>query len=489
MGSRVNALGVVTVLLVAALGTWVAAPTESAASVMCPPTKIEDLFPETTTTTAPEPTTTTTTTTTTTPSTTTPTTPTAPETTTTTQSPTTTTATPTTTIQPTTTTQPPSPTTTEPEDDEPSTTVADTPTTTAPPATSTTPPTPTTQPPATTTTQPTTTTTEPPCDTPFVYPLVFPILGAGDIGSPFGAPRDGGRRHHLGNDLFAPHLQPVVAAADGVVTRIAGDTGISGYRVHIRHDDGWSTLYIHLNNDTAGTDDRNGFGIRPDLEEGDRVVAGEVIGWVGDSGNAEDTIHHLHFELRDPAGDSVDPQPSLEAAERLGEPFNGPFVDLPVDGDAPPLAVLLSRGVAVWCDDPTRACPDDPLRADRLDRWMAAFGAAWESACESECPAVTEADIARRLAWQRLNDAYGSSGAWLADGVPDSSWETPPPEPPATPDDLSVQDAHRVLGGARRCLAMPNEDRFLTSVEAAETFLLYLGWTGIDYCPTNSANR
>jgi len=46
-----------------------------------------------------------------------------------------------------------------------------------------------------------------------------------------------------------------------------------------------------------------------------------------------------------------------------------------------------------------------------------------------------------------------------------------------------------VLGGVRRCLAMPNEDRYLTSAEAAETFMLYLGWTGNDYCPTSSVNR
>lgn len=487
MGSRVNTLAVVSVLLLAAIGVWIVAPTEGAASVMCPPTKIDDLFPEETTTTAAPETTTTT----------------VPETTTTTAPPTTTTApeTTTSTVADTTTTTEAPPTTATDEEEASSpategdttTTAPETTTTTVPETTTTTaPPTTTTRPETTTTTQPTTTTTttEPPCDTPFVYPLVFPILGAGDIGSPFGAPRDGGRRLHMGNDLFAPHLQPVVAAADGVVSRIAGDTGISGYRVHIRHDDGWSTLYIHLNNDTAGTDDGNGIGIRPDLEEGDRVAAGEVIGWVGDSGNAETTPHHLHFELRDPSGDSVDPEPSLRAAKRLGDPFTGPFSDLPVEGEeVPALVKLLSRGVAVWCDDPTLACPHDPLRSDRLDRWMAAFGSAQDVDCDGECPGVTEADIARRVAWQRLHDGYQTRADGLDSEAPDAGGEATTPEPPASPDDLTVEEAHRVLGGVRRCLAMPNEDRYLTSAEAAETFMLYLGWTGNDYCPTSSVNR
>ena len=458
------------VMLIATVAVWTVAPTETAASVMCPPTKIEDLFPETTTTTAPATTTTTT----------------APTSTTVPATTTTTAPTPT-------TTQPPSTTAPAETDDTTPSTTADTTTTTAADTTTTTSTTTTTTTrpeTTTTTTEPTTTTTEPPCDTPFVYPLVFPILGAGDIGSPFGAPRDGGARRHLGNDLFAPHLQPVVAAADGVVSHIAGDTGISGYRVHIRHDDGWSTLYIHLNNDTAGTDDRNGFGVRPDLREGDRVAAGEVIGWVGDSGNAENTPHHLHFELRDPSGDSVDPKPSLEAAERLGGSFSGPFADLAIDGDeAPALAVLLSRGVAVWCDDPAHVCPDDPLRVDRLDRWMTAFGSDWETECDGECPAVTEADIARRLAWHRLRQAYEASAGWLEEGVPDSAWAKPAAQPPAAPDELDVEEAHRALGGLRRCLAMPDDSRYLTGAEAADTFLLYLGWSGIDYCPTSSVNR
>jgi len=319
--------------------------------------------------------------------------------------------------------------------------------------------------------------------------MVFPLLGAGDIGSHFGADRDGGRRYHMGNDLFAPKLQPVVAVADGTVTRIAGDSGISGYRVHVRHDDGWSSLYIHLNNDTAGTDDGNGIGIRPDLREGDRVEAGEIIGWNGDSGNAETTPSHLHFELRDPAGDSVDPQPSLEAAERLSEPFAGPFADLATDEEEPSsLAVLLSRGVPVWCDSPERVCPDTALTADRLHVWAAPFGTGLE-ACEADCPRVTQADIARRVAWESMNRTYQRHAAWLDQGVPDSMWTTPPPAPPSSPDDLDLSTALAALGGTRRCLAPPNDSRELSTMDAATAFAIYMGWDQVPGCFTNSENR
>jgi peptidoglycan hydrolase-like protein with peptidoglycan-binding domain len=82
----------------------------------------------------------------------------------------------------------------------------------------------------------------------------------------------------------------------------------------LRHDDGWESWYIHLNNDTVGTDDGKAWGVAPDIRPGVRVKAGQLIGWVGDSGNAEFTPPHLHFELRDPSGQVVNPFSALMAA-------------------------------------------------------------------------------------------------------------------------------------------------------------------------------
>jgi murein DD-endopeptidase MepM/ murein hydrolase activator NlpD len=115
----------------------------------------------------------------------------------------------------------------------------------------------------------------------------------------WGSRRSGGRRHR-GTDIISPRGTEVLAVADGVVTKM-GKHRLSGYYIHIDHAGEWSTSYLHLNNDTLGTDDGEGgtwTAFFPTLIEGDRVVAGQVIGYVGDSGNAEGTIPHTHFEIK-----------------------------------------------------------------------------------------------------------------------------------------------------------------------------------------------
>lgn len=375
---------------------------------------------------------------------------------------------------------------------------------------------------STTTSSTTTTLPEPACSTPFAYPMVFPILGAGEVISSFGADRDGGARHHLGNDIAAPSLQPVVAVADGTVTRLGDDEGISGYRVHLRHDDGWSTLYIHLNNDTAGTDDASGIGIRPDLAEGDRVTAGQVIGWNGDSGNAEESVPHLHFELRDPSGTPVDPAASLAAARRSDASFIGPFADVEAGTSTSPLVLLLSRGAPTWCDDSgVDACPSDQATVSAAADWLASLvgevdpspepdsgptpeQALLDCGTEGGCPLVvspdcqgdgceeghlTELDLARAVAWLRLREAYELRTAWLDPGIPDLLWRTPPPRPPAHPYQLTMEEAYEVLAGRSRCLPIPNSERGLTRTEAADRVLAYLGWGPVSGCPTSSPKR
>lgn len=137
-------------------------------------------------------------------------------------------------------------------------------------------------------------TSEPPFD------MYFPQeLAATDWDSTFGASRSGGRRHR-GNDLMAPKMTHVYAAATGIVVTVA-DGPTSGRYLTIDHADGWSTTYMHLNNDDRGTDNGRAdwsLTLAPGVEEGALVAAGQVIGYVGDSGNAEWTGSHTHFELR-----------------------------------------------------------------------------------------------------------------------------------------------------------------------------------------------
>ncbi|MFH1330451.1 MAG: peptidoglycan-binding protein [Actinomycetota bacterium] len=152
------------------------------------------------------------------------------------------------------------------------------------------------------------------------YPLVFPVIGEVRYSDWFYASRGSGQHH--AQDLMGTKMLPVVAASSGRIEYANWSSNPNDLRpekcctLTLRHDDGWQTYYIHLNNDTPGTDDGQGWGIAPGIRPGVHVQAGELIGWMGDSGNAENTSPHLHFELRDPAGVIVNPYEALRAAER-----------------------------------------------------------------------------------------------------------------------------------------------------------------------------
>lgn len=146
-----------------------------------------------------------------------------------------------------------------------------------------------------------------------IYPMVFPVDGPNTFSDTFGAPRSGGRTH-AGTDILADKMVPVVAVADGTVGWMHDQQGGKCCAMALNHDDGWSSWYIHLNNDTPGTDDGLGWGFAPGITTGVHVTAGQLIGWVGDSGNAENSVSHLHFELHRPDGSVINPYESLLAA-------------------------------------------------------------------------------------------------------------------------------------------------------------------------------
>jgi len=132
------------------------------------------------------------------------------------------------------------------------------------------------------------------------FAIVFPQeTSKTHFSSSFGDSRSGGRRHR-GNDLLAPKMTEVYAVADGTV--IHADTNrLSGRNITIDHGDGWTSHYVHLNNDNPGTDDGDApwaLTVAPGVEVGMAVEAGQLIGWVGDSGNAEWTNPETHFEVR-----------------------------------------------------------------------------------------------------------------------------------------------------------------------------------------------
>ncbi len=150
---------------------------------------------------------------------------------------------------------------------------------------------------------------------PDAYPLLFPVAGEHSYVDTFGAPRSGGRTHH-GTDIFADKLTPVVAAANGTIIRVAVGNRAGRYMV-LQHDDGWRSYYLHLNNDTPGTDDGLAAVAVEGVVEGAVVKAGDLLDYVGDSGNAEGTPSHLHFELHTPTGVVANPYGYLLEAQGI----------------------------------------------------------------------------------------------------------------------------------------------------------------------------
>ncbi len=147
--------------------------------------------------------------------------------------------------------------------------------------------------------------------------FVFPLERTVPLSDTFGAPRSGGRTHQ-GQDLMAPKMTRVVAVVSGTITQIRhSNAGNAGNQIRLTGDDGWNYYYIHLNNDTPGTDDgRSRFdqAFVDGLRVGQRVLAGEPIGYVGDSGNAESTAPHLHLEAHAPGVGIVNNFAQLKAA-------------------------------------------------------------------------------------------------------------------------------------------------------------------------------
>lgn len=131
----------------------------------------------------------------------------------------------------------------------------------------------------------------------------------------FGEPRAG--HAHEGNDILGPKMTPLYSAIDGHVRYIVDPEPSYGYMIVLEDDDGYTYHYIHVNNDTPGTDDGNGgteYAYAPGIDRGASVSRGQLIGWMGDSGNAETIASHLHFEIHRPGGEPMNPYPSLMAA-------------------------------------------------------------------------------------------------------------------------------------------------------------------------------
>lgn len=138
--------------------------------------------------------------------------------------------------------------------------------------------------------------------------LRVPVQGvrAADVPDTFGERRDAGSRPHEALDILAPRGTPVLSAADGRVVKLF-DSRAGGRTVYVADPAGrWIYYYAHLD------------AYRPGLAEGQAVRAGEALGTVGSTGNANPAAPHLHFAVARVAdvrrwwdGKAVDPRPFL----------------------------------------------------------------------------------------------------------------------------------------------------------------------------------
>ncbi len=150
--------------------------------------------------------------------------------------------------------------------------------------------------------------------------IAFPVQEHVTYIDSFGAPRAGGRTH-AGQDLIGSRLFHELSAVDGTVTYMRTDAaGTGGNWLEIRDADGWYYNYGHINNDTPGTDD----GANPErwrfawgLHVGSVVTKGQFVAYMGDSGDAEESVPHLHFEIRMPDRTPINAYPSLRLAQHL----------------------------------------------------------------------------------------------------------------------------------------------------------------------------
>ena len=150
-------------------------------------------------------------------------------------------------------------------------------------------------------------------------PIVFPLIGDYAYTMNYGDPRGQGR--HEGIDIeHVPWRTPVVAAETGTV-KWWTTSWRAGCMLYLYGKSGTTYLYIHLNNDVTMANDNRGKCVAggsywPGLKDGAKVVAGQALGFVGDSGDANGTPH-LHFEVHPRDGGATNPFPYLNRATRI----------------------------------------------------------------------------------------------------------------------------------------------------------------------------
>jgi murein DD-endopeptidase MepM/ murein hydrolase activator NlpD len=134
------------------------------------------------------------------------------------------------------------------------------------------------------------------------YLAVFPVAGTHTYTDDFGAARHQGS--HEGNDIMAARGTPLLAVDDATVIRLSRvDTGLGGISLWLERSDGTQYYYAHMTKIADG------------LAVGSKVTVGQLVGTVGNTGDARYGATHCHFEIHPGGGAATDPYPHLRAVD------------------------------------------------------------------------------------------------------------------------------------------------------------------------------
>lgn len=250
----------------------------------------------------------------------------------------------------------------------------------------------------------------------------FPIAGEANYSHDWWFPRFGpGWRLHEGTDIFGSFGAPVRAPVDGRVRVKNG--GVGGMTVTVFQPDGTYWYLAHLS------------GFAPGLVDGAQVRTGDVVGFVGTSGNAAGGKPHVHIQIHPQGGEPIDPKPVLDTfisdaialapqlveayaqthANRVRTPAAAPQLTLP----APDLSLLLShKSTELWVASLSPVAGAHHLAQHEVRRMVETID--WS----------TRATVAARAKAAGPRDAFVVQ-LWLAPLVPaELAWVLQPGDPP-----------------------------------------------------------
>ncbi len=242
----------------------------------------------------------------------------------------------------------------------------------------------------------------------FIHGVVFPIAGEyAPVTDSFGFPRMSGtpdEHWHEGIDLFAERGTPLVAAERGVIAKL-GSGRLGGLKFWLKGESGTEWYYAHLDS------------FAPGLANGQVVEAGELVGYVGNTGNAVGTPPHLHMQVHPDGGRAVNPFPLLKVVSDLDQASGeGPIYDYEI------YTVDATDEVAADADDQV----DEPAAEVPADLAAAEDGTAGDGAPLSEVPTAGA-------------DPAAAQTGNTADGAPEPD-TTAQPDTAAQPVDTAQPD-------------------------------------------------